>query len=104
MGLDKIVGDDISILNTPVACIHHVNAMLRLLEETHITDAEVLRAYYDTLQIAIVHRDQARMRVFAQHAYNWRVALEEEDSLEPGRLKGFVERPSPHRIRGTTNK
>jgi hypothetical protein len=49
--------------------------MLRLLEEEHITDAEVLQAYYDTLQITIVHRDQARTMVFVQHAYKGRVAL-----------------------------
>jgi hypothetical protein len=102
--LDAIIGDGMSIVTTPVTCLHHVCAIVRLLEEEDATDARVPSAYYDALQIAIAHGDQARAKVFAERAYAARVVLEGGDSPEAKRLKGFVERPDTHRLFGTTKK
>jgi hypothetical protein len=102
--LDGIVGDGINIVTTPLACLHHVRTMLRLMEEAFITDARVPRAYYDALQISIAHGDQARAKIFAERAYRERSLLEGDDSPEAKRLGGFVDRPSLHRLYGTTMK
>lgn len=96
--LNDIVRNDMSIVKTPVACLHHVNAMLRLLEEGHAIDARVPRTCYDALQMAILHGDQVRVRVFAQDAYDRRVALKGGDVPEPRSLKDFIKRPSSHTL------
>jgi hypothetical protein len=102
--LDRIVGDGMSIVTTPLACLYHLQTMIRFMEEEHIVDARVSRAYYDALQISIAHGDQARAKVFAERAYRTRVLLEGDDSQEPKRLKQFMEQPSTHRLYGTTMK
>jgi hypothetical protein len=102
--LDTIIGDGVGIVTTPMAYLHHVYTIVRLLEEEHIADARVPRAYYDALQITIAHGDQARAKVFAERAYAARVVVEGEDSPETRRLKSFMENPSIHRLYGTTKK
>lgn len=100
--LDEIIGDGMSIIRTPIACLYHAHRVLELLEEEQIEDARIPRLYYDAFQIAIANGDQARAKVFTERAYATRVILEGEDSPEVARLKGFVERPSSHRLYGTT--
>ncbi|KAH7091539.1 hypothetical protein FB567DRAFT_558400 [Paraphoma chrysanthemicola] len=102
--LDSIVGDGRSIVIAPLACLYHVQTMIQFMAEEHIDDARIPRTYYDALQIAIAHGDQARAKVFAERAYSNRRVLEGDDSPETKRVKEFMERPSSHRLYGTTMK
>ncbi|KAH7081257.1 hypothetical protein BKA63DRAFT_530376 [Paraphoma chrysanthemicola] len=102
--LDSIVGDGMSIVTAPLACLYHLQTMLQFMAEEHIDDARIPRAYYDALQITIAHGDQARAKVFAERAHGSRLVLEGGDSPETKRVKGFLERPSTHRLYGTTMK
>ncbi|KAF1960971.1 SET domain-containing protein 5 [Byssothecium circinans] len=99
--LDALVGDGMSIIQTPLSCLHNAEKMLRLLEELGCTDARIAGVYYDALQIAIANGDQARAKVFAERACDERVVLEGEDSSEVERLGGLVRRPDSHRLYGT---
>jgi hypothetical protein len=102
--LDSIVGDGMSIITAPLACLSHLQTMIRFMEEEEIADARIPRAYYNALQIAIAHRDQKRAKVFAKRAYHHRLLLEGDDSPETRRSKELMERSSTHRLYGTTMK
>jgi hypothetical protein len=71
--LDRLIGDGMGIISTPVACLHDAHALLRLLEEEGEADARIPRPYYDALQIVIASGDQARAKAFAERAYAARV-------------------------------
>ncbi|KAK3364665.1 hypothetical protein B0T25DRAFT_470953 [Lasiosphaeria hispida] len=102
--LDGQIGDGVHIVSTPLSCLRDAHELLRLLEEEGIGDARLARVYYDALQIAIAHGDQARARVFAQRAYAARVVVEGEDSPDAARVRKYAERPAAHRLFGTTMK
>jgi hypothetical protein len=102
--LDSIVGDGMSIVTTPLVCLHHLRTMIVCKEKECIADARVARAYYDALQISIAHGDQARAKAFSERAYRERVFLEGDDSPEARRFKRLIERPSIRRLYGTTIK
>ncbi|KAF9733861.1 set domain-containing protein 5 [Paraphaeosphaeria minitans] len=80
--LDEIIGDGMSIVTTPIACLYHARRVLELLKEEQIEDARIPRLYYDAFQIAIANGDEARAKVFTERAYATRVILEGEDSPE----------------------
>lgn len=90
------------IYSAPVASLHDAHALLRLLEEERIADERTPRLYYDALQIVIGNGDQVRATIFAERACSARAVLEGEDSPEMVRLTGLAERPTAHRIYGTS--
>ena len=62
-----MIRDGMRVASTPVACLHNVYALLRLLEEEHIADGRIPRLYYDAPQIVIVNGDQARAKMRRRH-------------------------------------
>jgi hypothetical protein len=100
--LDSIIGDGMSIVSTPLACLRHAHTLLLLLKEEGIIDARIPRLYYDALQITIANGDQARAKVFANRAHTERLLLEGDDSPETIRLKSLAASPVSHRLYGTT--
>jgi hypothetical protein len=102
--LDELLGDGSRLLSNPAKCLEDVHTLLKLLEAENITDARVPRAYYDALQIAIAHGDQARAKVFAQKAYDARLCCEGDDSPLTIRMKSLVARPAEHRLFGTSSR
>jgi SET domain len=102
--LDELIGDGSRLFSNPDRCLEDVHTLLKLLEVENITDARVPRAYYDALQIAIAHGDQARAKVFAQRAYEARLCCEGGDSPLTTRMKSLVARPTEHRLFGTSSR
>jgi hypothetical protein len=102
--LDGRIGDGMSIVSTPLACLRNASRLLRLLEEEDVVDARIPRLYYDALQITIANGDQARAKVFADRAHTDRLVLEGDDSPETIRLKSFAADPAQHRLYGTSMK
>jgi len=102
--LDELIGDESRLFSNPDRCLEDVHTLLALLEAENITDARVPRAYYDALQIAIAHGDQARAKVFAQRAYEARLCCEGDDSPLTTRMKSLVTRPAEHRLFGTSSR
>jgi hypothetical protein len=102
--LDELIGDGSRLISNPDKCLEDVHTLLKLLEAENITDARVPRAYYDALQVAIAHGDQARAKVFAQRAYEARLCCEGDDSPLTARVKSLVERPAKHRLFGTSSR
>jgi hypothetical protein len=102
--LDELIGDGSRLFSNPDRCLEDVHTLLTLLEAENITDARVPRAYYDALQIAIAHGDQARAKVFAQRAYEARLCCEGDDSPLTTRMKSLVARPAEHQLFGTSSR
>lgn len=102
--LDELIGDGSRLFSNPDRCLEDVHTLLALLEAENITDARVPRAYYDALQIAIAHGDQARAKVFAQRAYEARLCCEGDDSPLTARMQSLVARPAEHRLFGTSSR
>ena len=100
--LDNLIGDGVRIVSTPLACLRAAYALLGLLQEEGIADARKPRLYYDALQIAIANGDRARAKVFARRAHDARVVLEGNDSPEAIKMKGYADRPTDHRLYGTS--
>lgn len=102
--LEDEIGDGMGIVRTPLACVHKVYEMTKLLEEDELAGSTIPRVYHDAFQIAIAHGDQARAKVFAERCYAARVLVDGEDSEDAAEARVFVERPSSHRLYGTTMK
>jgi hypothetical protein len=102
--LDELIGDGSRLFSNPDRCLEDVHTLLALLEAENISDARVPRAYYDALQIAIAHGDQARAKVFAQRAYEARLCCEGDDSPLTARMQSLVARPADHRLFGTSSR
>lgn len=102
--LDDEIGQPSRIMSDPLGALRKVSRMLDLLKQEGITDASVPRAYYDAFQIAALHRDLARSRVFAEKACSLRTELEGQDSPEVARLRKLAQDPSTHRSFGATWK
>jgi len=92
------------IVSTPPGCLRKTRDMLRLLREEGMGGSTIPRVYYDAFQVAIANGDQARAQVFAKRWYESRVVVEGEDSEDAVRDKGLIDRPSSHRLYGTTMK
>lgn len=100
--LDYVLGDPVRTVSSPLECFHDARTLLRLLEEEDIGDARVARAYYDAMQVAIAHGDQARAKVFAQRAYDVRIVCEGEESPAAIKLKSLIAEPFMHQLYGTS--
>ncbi|KAK1749818.1 SET domain-containing protein 5 [Echria macrotheca] len=102
--LEKEVGDGVGIVATPLSCLWKTREMLRLLREEVMTESCFPRVYFDAFQVAIANGDQARARVFAERCYASRVVVEGDDNEDSRWVKSLVEKPSSHRLYGTTMK
>lgn len=94
--IDNTLGNGRRIMSKPLECLHDAHKVFRMLNDEGITGSRISRIYNDALQITIAHGDQARAKVFAQRAYDWRLVLEGEDSPETMRLKRIIDNPASH--------
>ncbi|KAL0258996.1 hypothetical protein SLS55_006501, partial [Diplodia seriata] len=90
-------------LTEPMSCFNDVRTALHLLEEEGITDSRVPRFYYYAFQNAILHGDQGRAKIFVDRAYTIQVVCDGEDSPQAEKLRRLVEKPSDHRLYGTSS-
>jgi hypothetical protein len=93
---DDAIGDSVSVMESPGSILAYCRELLSLYEMEAITDPRVARVYYDAFQICITHGDRARASVFAQKAYETRLYLEGEDSLDTQKMKSFMTNPADH--------
>lgn len=103
--LDIRIGDPRRMMQTPQESLTDCRVLLETLDREYRGQAGVLnaRAYYDALQIAIAHGDQARASVFAHRAQVARVLSEGPESVEARRMLQFAQRPSSHRGYGAAS-
>jgi hypothetical protein len=94
--LDELIGDPFHLNEHPQEHLKLVHALVKALEEEHIADARLPRAYYDAFQTAITHGDTARATVFAERAYKARVCCEGEDSKASMHMKELMLKPTSH--------
>lgn len=94
--LDNAIGGSDAIMESPGTALSRCRDLLSLYEMEAITDPRVARVYYDAFQICITHGDQARASAFAQKAYDTRLYLEGEDSLDTQKMKSFMANPADH--------
>ncbi|KAL8356723.1 hypothetical protein RB601_001843 [Gaeumannomyces tritici] len=102
--LDKSIGDGIQITASPLQALHNVRKLLKLFEEEGLQDASVSRAYYDAFQIAVVHGDRARARVFGERAAATRAIVEGDDSPTVRRMKDQARDPTRHPTYGHSSR
>ncbi|KAK0654959.1 hypothetical protein B0T16DRAFT_486650 [Cercophora newfieldiana] len=104
VSLEEEIGDGMGIVMTPVSCLRKTHEMLNLLGQEGIGGSTIPRVYYDAFQVAIANGDQARAKVLAVRWYESRVMVEGADSEDAVKAKALMERPSSHRLFGTTMK
>ena len=102
--LDALIGDGGRLMSSPQKCIDDAYALMMLLTSEGITDARLPRMYYDAFQMAIVHGDQARAKVFARRSYEARLWCEGEDSPGTISIKALVATPATHPSFGASKK
>lgn len=102
--LDALMGDGGRLISSPQECIDDAYALMMLLTSEGITDARLPRMYYDAFQMAIIHGDQARAKVFAQRSYEARLWCEGEDSPGTISIKALVAMPANHGSFGVSKK
>ncbi|KAK4195983.1 SET domain-containing protein [Triangularia verruculosa] len=76
--------------------LHLLRKMFDLFEEEGIWNGSVPRAYYDAFQLACMHGDQLRAKIFAERVLEARIIIEGDDSPEVPTLRKLAENPSLH--------
>ncbi|KAF4633788.1 hypothetical protein G7Y89_g4333 [Cudoniella acicularis] len=102
--LDDLISDGSRLLSHPDKCLEDVHTLLTLLEAENITNTQTPRAYHDAFQIAIIHGDQARAKVFAQRAYEATLCCEGDNSPRTAYVKSLVAKPAADRLFRTSNR
>ena len=104
--LDEAIGDPFRMQNRPEESLRDCHSLLQILKQELDGCPGILaaRMYYDALQVAIAHGDQARASVFADRAHKFRVLGEGEDSPEARTMHNLARKPSKHRAFGLCSR
>lgn len=102
--LDASIGDPKRVMLTPEKALGDCRALLRLYEDEGIRDMRLPRLWYDAFQIANMHGDEARARVFAQRSREARVLCEGEESEDARVMMGLSINPKGDESYGASKK
>ncbi|KAF9768899.1 hypothetical protein IL306_013747 [Fusarium sp. DS 682] len=102
--LDRSLANGLSIVDSPLKSLHSARRLLHLLNSEGITDSSVSRTLYDAFQIAIIHKDLARAKIFSQRSAAARLINEGHDSPEVKNLEKLVKNPALHNSHGMDSK
>lgn len=102
--LNDVIGNSAHLMLYPQQHLQKVHTLIRLPEAEQISDARLLRVYYNAFQTAIAHGDQARAKVFAEIAYAARLGCEGEDSPGTLQMRLLAKNPPSHGLFGTSKR
>ncbi|KAJ4269774.1 hypothetical protein NW762_001442 [Fusarium torreyae] len=98
--LDKSFGDGSSVLASPLQALHNVQKLVDLFKLEDITDVTLSQAYRNAFQVAVVNKDLARAKVFAERSLSARVIVEGHDTSDVEKLERLIKDPSRHESHG----
>lgn len=102
--LDDAIGDPRRVRHLPERALADCKALLGLYQEEGIFDLRLPRLYYDAFQIAAMHSDAARAKVFAKLCADARTVCEGEGSVEVINMRGLQDKPAGFANWGATKK
>lgn len=102
--LDDSIGDPRRVRHLPERALADCKALLGIYGQEGIFDLRLPRLYYDAFQIAAMHSDAARARVFARKCAEARTVCEGEGSEEVKNMRALEEKPASFANWGATKK
>ncbi|KAF4337306.1 SET domain protein [Fusarium beomiforme] len=102
--LDRSLSNGFSIISSPLKSLHNARRILQLLNTEGIADSSVSLTLYNAFHIAVVHKDLARAKVFAQRSAAARQVNEGKDSVEVKNLERLAKDPALDSSYGEDNK
>lgn len=102
--LDGAIGDPKRVRHLPDRALADCKTLLALYREEGIVDLRLPRLWYDAFQIAAMHSDGARARVFARLCKEARTICEGEESPEVVSMRALEEKPEAFENWGADRK